>query len=142
MNRALVRRAAAGLAAWLHERHPDRIDSGVVVGFDARHKSADFAEDTCRVLAGAGIPSHLLPGPLPTPVLAFGVRHLDAAAGVMVTASHNPPMDNGYKVYDWSRRADRAADRRRDLGRDRRGRTAGRRAARRARRTARPPHRT
>ncbi len=102
MNRALVRRAAAGLAAWLHERHPDRIDAGVVVGFDARHKSADFAEDTCRVLAGAGIASHLLPGPLPTPVLAFGVRHLGSAAGVMVTASHNPPMDNGYKVYDWS----------------------------------------
>jgi phosphomannomutase len=102
MNRALVRRAAAGLAAWLHVRHPDRVCDGVAVGFDARHKSDVFAEDTCRVMAGAGIPTHLLPGPCPTPVLAFAVRHLGAAAGVMVTASHNPPRDNGYKVYDHS----------------------------------------
>jgi phosphomannomutase len=102
MNRALVRRAAAGLAAWLHARHPERVDDGVAVGFDARHKSDVFAEDTCRVMAGAGIPTHLLPGPCPTPVLAFAVRHLGAAAGVMVTASHNPPLDNGYKVYDHS----------------------------------------
>ncbi|MBV9950674.1 MAG: phospho-sugar mutase [Acidimicrobiia bacterium] len=102
MNRALVRRAAAGLAAWLHAAHPDRVGDGVAVGFDARHKSYVFAEDTCRVLAGAGIPTHLLPGPCPTPVLAYAIGRLGAAAGVMVTASHNPPQDNGYKVYDHS----------------------------------------
>jgi len=100
MNRALVRRAAAGLAAWLHELHPHRIAAGVAVGFDARHRSRLFAEDTAAVLAAAGIDVHLLPGPLPTPVLAFAVRHLGTAAGVMVTASHNPARDNGYKVYD------------------------------------------
>src|SRR4051812_19243320 len=102
MNRALVRRAAAGLAAWLHEHHAERIGDGVIVGLDARHKSDAFAEDTCRVMAGAGIPTHLLPRPPPPPVLPFGVRPLGAAAGVMVTASHNPPLDNGYKVYDHS----------------------------------------
>lgn len=98
MNRVLVRRAAAGVAAWV--RASGRAEGGVAVGFDARRKSRDFAEDTAAVLAGAGLPVHLLAGPLPTPVLAFAVRHLGAAAGVMVTASHNPARDNGYKVYD------------------------------------------
>ncbi|GAA2842304.1 phospho-sugar mutase [Kitasatospora paracochleata] len=97
MNRAVVIRAAAGLAAYVR-RHPELGDL-VVIGYDARHKSYDFARDTAAVVVGAGLRAALLPRPLPTPVLAFAIRHLGAAAGVTVTASHNPPQDNGYKVY-------------------------------------------
>ncbi len=100
MNRAVVIRAASGLADYLLGELDGLTPAPrVVVGYDARRKSEQFALDTAAVLTAVGIEVLLLPRPLPTPVLAFCVRRFDADAGVMVTASHNPPQDNGYKVY-------------------------------------------
>ncbi|MRX42933.1 phospho-sugar mutase [Agromyces kandeliae] len=99
MNRVLVSQGAAGLARFLLEHATDAAAPSVVVGYDGRRNSEAFARDVVEVMAGAGVRAILLPRLLPTPVLAFAVRHLDTSAGVMITASHNPPNDNGMKVY-------------------------------------------
>ncbi|WP_156760922.1 phospho-sugar mutase [Microbacterium karelineae] len=98
MNRVLVAQAAAGFARFLTGRSGGSVPT-IVVGYDGRRNSDVFARDSAELFQGAGLDAILLPRALPTPVLAFAVRHLGAAAGVMVTASHNPPDDNGYKVY-------------------------------------------
>ncbi len=99
MNRVVVAQAAAGLAAYLAARAVGGEPASVVIGYDARHKSDVFALDTAEIVAGAGLRAYLMPRHTPTPVLAFAIRAFGASAGVMVTASHNPPQDNGYKVY-------------------------------------------
>jgi len=95
MNRAVVGRAAAGIVAYMKERNL----SSVVIGRDARYGSEDFTFETAEIMSGAGMKVFVLPRPLPTPVLAFATNELQCDVGIMVTASHNPPQDNGYKVY-------------------------------------------
>lgn len=95
MNRAVVGRAAAGIAAYMKERGMTK----VVVGRDARYGSEDFTRETAEIMSGAGMQVFVLPRPLPTPVLAYATLALKCDVGIMVTASHNPPQDNGYKVY-------------------------------------------
>ncbi len=99
MNRAVVVRTTAGLARFLLENVPNAATRGVVLGRDARRGSAQFIEDAAEVLAGLGITAHVFPDIVPTPLVSYAVRTLGAAAGVMITASHNPPEYNGYKVY-------------------------------------------
>ena len=95
MNRAVVGRTAAGLATYMKARGMKK----VVIGRDARHGSEDYTQESAEILSGAGMDVYILPRPLPTPVLAFATSSLKADIGIMVTASHNPPQDNGYKVY-------------------------------------------
>lgn len=99
MNRAVVRRTTLGLARYLKATVPDVTTKGVIVGRDGRLLSPEFAEDAAAVLAAEGIPAWVFKGVAATPLTAFAVKHLNAAAGIMVTASHNPPEYNGYKVY-------------------------------------------
>jgi phosphomannomutase len=103
MNRLVVMKATRGLGAHLLDEGarggPDPRQRGVALGFDGRRASRQFAEDAAAVLAGLGIPVHLFPDPVPTPLVSFAVPRLGTVAGVVITASHNPPDDNGYKVY-------------------------------------------
>ena len=95
MNRAVVTKTAAGLAIYMKRNGL----KSVVIGRDARYGSEDFTRDTAEIMQGAGFEVFVLPRPLPTPVLAYAVRNLKCDVGIMVTSSHNPPQDNGYKVY-------------------------------------------
>jgi len=101
MNRLTVRKATQAVAAWLAHEGIDPA-KGVIVGRDARHGSAEFNEQVVATLIGLGVRVLELPAPAPTPFVPYLVRHLEAAAGIMITASHNPKQDNGYKLYDWT----------------------------------------
>ena len=95
MNRAVVGRTAAGIATYMKQRGMTKI----VIGRDARYGSEDYTFETAEIMSGAGMDVYILPRPLPTPILAFATEYLKCDIGIMVTASHNPPQDNGYKVY-------------------------------------------
>ncbi len=97
MNRVVVGRAAAGIGSWLTAR--GKRGGTIIVGYDARFKSHDFAVETARLLRGAGFEVLLTEGHTATPIVAFGIKEYGCVAGIVVTASHNPPRDNGYKVY-------------------------------------------
>ncbi|MBI3963696.1 MAG: phospho-sugar mutase, partial [Candidatus Kerfeldbacteria bacterium] len=101
INRRTIGEAAQGLSQFIHDFGPDAVKGGVVVGYEARRFSREFAELSCEVFAGNGIPAHLFPHLCTTPEVSFAVRHLGVTAGVMITASHNPRTDNGFKFY-WS----------------------------------------
>ena len=98
MNRYNVRRATKGLAQYL-KQDPENAKRGVAIGYDSRRCSAEFAHDTALVLCAEGVPAYLFDALRPVPLLSYAVRHLNCAAGVVITASHNPPQYNGYKVY-------------------------------------------
>ena len=98
MNKYNVRRATKGLAGFLKE-DPENAKRGVVIGYDSRNYSAEFARDTALTLCAEGVPAYLFDALRPVPLLSYAVRHLNAAAGIVITASHNPPQYNGYKVY-------------------------------------------
>jgi len=99
MNRVVVARVAAGVARYIKTQDQAAATAGVVIGYDGRTNSSVFATDAARILSRAGISTSLLPRALPTPVLAFSVRHRHAAYGIQVTASHNPRQYNGLKIY-------------------------------------------
>ncbi|MEP7115154.1 MAG: phospho-sugar mutase, partial [Ilumatobacteraceae bacterium] len=99
MNRLVVQQAAAGLVDYLLKSEPDAATRGVIIGYDARRKSDSFALDTARACAARGVRAMIFPHVVPTPMLAWNIVGVGAAAGVVVTASHNPPADNGYKVF-------------------------------------------
>ncbi|MBR6030020.1 MAG: phospho-sugar mutase [Clostridia bacterium] len=98
MNKYNVRRATKGLAQYL-KQNPEEAARGVAIGYDSRRCSAEFAKDTALVLCAEGVPAYLFDALRPVPLLSYAVRHLHCIAGVVITASHNPPQYNGYKVY-------------------------------------------
>src|SRR5699024_695738 len=100
MNVYTVRKAVSGLANNLLNRHEDAKERGVVVAYDSRYMSKEFAEEAAKVLGYFGIKSYVFESLRPTPLLSYTVRHLKTAAGIMITASHNPPEYNGFKVYN------------------------------------------
>ena len=100
MNVFIVRKATFGLANYLKQEFPGEYQKGVVIAYDSRSHSAEFAQETARVLCACGVPAKIFRHLEPVPILSFAVRHLEAAGGVVITASHNPKEYNGYKVYD------------------------------------------